>query len=328
MISNATTVFNVTSGGKTKNSSFIFCTEDGTISGWSPTIPTLQPPRSLRWTNPSSGAVFKACVAQTVVASAAGGAAVAPLLYVTDFHNSKVDVFDGNFNPLVSATACIDPLIPAGFAPFGIANFAGIIYVTYAKQDAAQHDDVAGAGNGLVDVFDGSGTFLRRLITRGALDSPWGMAMAPATFGQFGGALLVGNFGGGLINAFDPTTGNLLGTLQDNTGNNIPLPGLWGLFFGNGGKGGDPATLYFTAGMPGPYGETPESHGLFGSIQAIPSFVSADVVNGASFAPRVGANTLDQHIRRRPRIHDSQLGGDGFLRARNCRSISTESASQ
>jgi uncharacterized protein (TIGR03118 family) len=286
VISNATTAFNVTSGGKTKNASFIFCTEDGTISGWSPSVSATA--AVIAVDKSASGAVFKGCVA--------GGTtgpdfSEGPLLYVTDFHNGVVDMFDGNFNQLVSATAFVDPLMPAGFAPFGIANFAGSIYVTYAKQDADKHDDVAGAGNGFVDVFDGSGTLLRRLIALGALNSPWGMAMAPATFGQFGGALLVGNFGDGTIHAFDPATGNLLGTLQDNTGHNIPIPGLWALLFGNGGKGGDPATLYFTAGIAGPYGETPESHGLFGSIQAAPSFISADVVNGASFAPLVGANT-------------------------------------
>jgi uncharacterized protein (TIGR03118 family) len=271
----------VTSSGKTKNSSFIFCTEDGTISGWSPTVSATA--AIIAVDQSASGAVFKGCVA--------GGTAAAPLLYVTDFHNGKVDVFDGTFNPVVSATAFSDPQIPAGFAPFGVANFGGNIYVTYAKQDADKHDDVAGAGNGYVDVFDGSGTLLKRLIAGGTLNSPWGMAMAPATFGTFGASLLVGNFGDDTINAFDPATGNALGTLQDNTGHNIPIPGLWGLFFGNGGKGGDPATLYFTAGIAGPYGETPESHGLFGSIQAAPSFISADIVNGASFAPLVGANT-------------------------------------
>ncbi len=289
VISNATTAFNVTSGGKTKNASFIFCTEDGTISGWSPTVNATAAIIAVDLS--TSGAVFKGCVAQTGIASAAGASAVISLLYVTDFHNGKVDVFDGNFNPVVSATAFVDPQIPAGFAPFGIANFGGNIYVTYAKQDADKHDDVAGTGNGYVDVFDGSGTLLKRLISGGPLNSPWGMAMAPATFGPFGGALLVGNFGGGTISVFDPANGTMLGTLQDNTGHNIPIPGLWALFFGNGGKGGDPATLYFTAGIPGPYGEALESHGLFGSIQAAPSFISADVVNGASFAPLVGANT-------------------------------------
>ena len=281
VISNATTVFNVTSGGKTKNASFIFCTEDGTISGWSPTVSATA--AIIAVDQSASGSVFKACVA--------GGTAAAPLIYVTDFHNGVVDVFDGSFHPVVSATAFLDSQIPAGFAPFGMANFGGNIYVTYAKQNAAKHEDVAGAGNGYVDEFDASGTLLKRLISGGALNSPWGMAMAPSTFGRFGGALLVGNFGGGIINAFDPATGSQLGTLQDNTGHNIPLPGLWSLYFGNGAKGGDSATLYFTAGIAGPYGETPESHGLFGSIQATPSFISADVVNGASFAPLLGANT-------------------------------------
>jgi uncharacterized protein (TIGR03118 family) len=286
VISNATTSFAVTSAGKTKAASFVFCTEDGTISGWSSTVNATA--AIVAVDQSASGAVFKGCVA--------GGTAAAPLIYVTDFHNGMVDVFDGNFNnavtgPIFAQQAFSDPSLPAGFAPFGIANFGGSIYVTYAKRDAAKHDDVAGPGNGYVDVFDGSGTLLKRLISGGALNSPWGMAMAPGTFGQFGGSLLVGNFGGGVIDAFDPPTGKALGTLQDDTGNNIPIPGLWALYFGNGGKGGDPATLYFTAGIAGPYGETPESHGLFGSIQAIPSFISADVVNGASFAPLVAANT-------------------------------------
>ncbi len=150
-----------------------------------------------------------------------------------------------------------------------------------------------GAGNGYVDVFDGSGTLLKRLISGGALNSPWGMAMAPATFGNSpGGALLVGNFGDGTINAFDPATRALCSERCRTTrATTFRSRGSGALYFGNGGKGGDPATLYFTAGIAGPYGQTPESHGLFGSIQAVPSFISADVVNGASFTPLVGANT-------------------------------------
>ena len=145
--------------------------------------------------------------------------------------------------------------------------------------------------NGYVDVFDGSGALLTQLIAKGALNSPWGMQMAPASFGQFGGALLVANFGDGTINAFDPAKGTMLGTLKDPTGNPVAIPGLWGLLFGNGGRGGDPSTLYFTAGIAGPYGETPESHGLFGSIQAPPSFTAAGVVNGASFQAPLAPNT-------------------------------------
>jgi uncharacterized protein (TIGR03437 family) len=150
---------------------------------------------------------------------------------------------------------------------------------------------VAGAGNGYVDVFDASGNLVTQLISKGALNSPWGMQIAPATFGQFSGALLVANFGDGTINAFDPAKGTPLGTLNDSTGHTLSIPGLWGLLFGNGGKGGDTSTLYFTAGTPGPYGEAPESHGLFGSIQAPPSFTPAGVVNGASFQPPLAPNT-------------------------------------
>jgi uncharacterized protein (TIGR03118 family) len=282
VISNATTSFPVSLGGTTKASSFIFCTEDGTISGWSPTVSATN---AIVAVNQSAlGSVFKGCVV--------GGTAAAPVLYVTDFHNGAVDMFDGNFNPILSKTAFVDASIPAGYAPFGISIFGANVYVTYAKQDGMKHDDVAGPGNGYVDIFNASGALVTRLISQGVLNSPWGMAMAPATFGQFGGALLVGNFGDGTINAFDPAKGTSLGSLQDNTGHAIPISGLWTLFFGNGGRGGDPGTLYFTAGIAGPYGEDPESHGLFGSIQAPPAFTLTDVVNGASFAPsEIAANT-------------------------------------
>ena len=204
--------------------------------------------------NSASNAVFKGC--------AIGGTSAAPVLYVTDFHNGVVDMFDANFKPIAAAAVFVAPAIPAGFAPFNIMNFGGTIYVTYAKQDAAKHDDAAGAGNGFVDVFDVSGNLLTHLISQGALNSPWGMQMAPATFGQFSGALLVGNFGDGTINAFDPAKGTQLGTLQDPTAHPLTIPGLWGLLFGNGGRGGDTSTLYFTAGIDN------YLHGLFGTITA------------------------------------------------------------
>ena len=281
VISNSTTAFPVTSGSTARPASFIFCTEDGTISGWSSTVNATT--AILAVDQSASGAVFKGCVA--------GGTAAAPVLYVTDFHNGVVDMFDGSFNPIVSKTAFVDASIPAGYAPFGIAILGSSVYVAYAKQDPAKHDDAAGPGNGYIDVFNASGTLVTRLVSQGVLNSPWAMVIAPATFGKFGGDLLVGNFGDGAINAFDPRKGTALGALQDNTGNALPITGLWGLRFGNGSTGGDPATLYFTAGIAGPYGEEPESHGLFGSIQAVPSFTAAGVVNGASFAPAVAANT-------------------------------------
>ena len=268
-IANTTTFFTVATG---KAASFLFCTEDGTVSGWNSSVNATA--AIITVDNSKVNSVFKGCVT--------GGTAAAPILYVTDFHNGVVDMFDGSFTPIAAPKAFLDPSIPAGYAPFNIANFGGKIYVTYAKQDSAKHDDVAGAGNGYVDVFDGSGTLVTQLISRGALNAPWGMQIAPASFGQFGGALLVGNFGDGTINAFDPAKGTLIGTLKDSTGHNLAIPGLWGLLFGNGGRGGDTSTLYFTAGIPGPYGEPVESHGLFGSIQAPPSFTPAGILNGAA----------------------------------------------
>jgi uncharacterized protein (TIGR03118 family) len=278
-IANTTTSFSIADG---KPASFIFCTEDGTISGWNGTVSPAGA-ATISVDNTKANSVFKGCVI--------GGTAAAPILYVTDFHNGVVDMFDGNFKPIAAATAFTDPSIPAGYAPFGIANFSGKIYVTYAKQDSAKHDDVSGAGNGYVDVFDGSGNLVTQLISKGLLNSPWGMQIAPATFGQFSGALLVANFGDGTINAFDAAKGTPLGTLNDSTHHTLSIPGLWGLLFGNGGRGGDTSTLYFTAGFPGPYGEGAESHGIFGSIQAPPSFTPAGVINGASFLPPLAPNT-------------------------------------
>ena len=164
-----------------------------------------------------------------------------------------------------------DPAAPAGYAPFNIQNLGGKLFVTFAQQDATGHDDVPGVGHGLVDVFDPVTHTFTRLITGSAaggtvdaLNSPWGMALAPSGFGKFGGDLLVGNFGDGTINAFDPTTGAFLGTLSDKFGNPLVNPGLWGLTFGNGGSGGDKNTLYFTAGG------ADEASGVFGQINAVP----------------------------------------------------------
>ncbi len=155
----------------------------------------------------------------------------------------------------------VDSKIPAGFALFGIRNIRGWLYVTYAKQNAEKHDDVAGPGNGFLDVFDASGHLVRRFAQRGALNSPWGLALAPKSFGRFGGDLLVGNFGDGHINAFNPRTGAFLGQLRDQNGHVITIDGLWSLTFGNGTNSSRTDTLYFTAGLDG------EQHGIFGSLR-------------------------------------------------------------
>jgi uncharacterized protein (TIGR03118 family) len=260
-VQNNTTGFLLANG---KAASFIFSTEDGTIAAWNGGTAA-----ATMANNSSTGAVYKGLA----IANPSTG----PLLYASNFNSGNIDVFDTNFKATTVPGGFKDSNVPAGFAPFNIWNIGGKLYVSYAQQDANKFNDVAGPGNGYVAIFDTGGNLLTHLISGGALNSPWGMAIAPATFGAFGGALLVGNFGNGHINAFDPMAGTLLGTLQDPTGAPITLTGLWALLFGNGGSGGDVNYLYFTAGVrPG----TTPAHGLLGSL-APPSAVLS-VVNGAS----------------------------------------------
>lgn len=248
IVFNATTDFIV---GPNQPAHYIFATEDGTISGWNTGAAAV-----LKVDQSASGAVYKGL--------AVGSSGGKNYLYVTDFHAGRVDVFDGGFAPATLAGSFADPTIPVGFAPFNIQNIGGQLYVTYALQDADAHDDVSGRGNGYVNVFDPNGMFLRRFASRGPLDSPWGIVMAPPGFGGYDGALLIGNFGDGRINAFNPATGGFLGDLHDPCGTPISIDGLWGLIFGNGGKAGDTHTLFFTAGIP--YNGNVEDHGLFGNI--------------------------------------------------------------
>src|ERR1700686_2135140 len=169
--------------------------------------------------------------------------------------------------PYSTSSSFSNPAIPAGFAPFNVQNIDGTLFVTYAKQDAQKHDDVGGPGNGYVATFNLSGSLIANLVSQGPLNSPWGMAIAPANFGPFGGALLVGNFTDGKINAFNATTGAMLGTLDDTTGNPIAIPGLWSLNFGSGAQSEDPSTLYITAGIGGgPNNEPLGSHGPLAGI--------------------------------------------------------------
>jgi uncharacterized protein (TIGR03118 family) len=198
------------------------------------------------------GAVFKGLA----IADTATG----PQIYATDFHHAQVDVWDSKFKQVKRPGAFRDPAIPNGFAPFGIDSVNGDIVVTYAKQDADAHDDVPGAGNGFVDVYDTSGNLLRRFAQHGALNSPWGIALAPQGFGPASGALLIGNFGNGRINAYDPVSAKFLGALWSR-GTRVRIPGLWALEFGNGVIG-TPQTLLFTAGP------AHEAHGLFGELTA------------------------------------------------------------
>ncbi len=252
-------VFNGTTGfqvGSNAPARFIFATEDGTIAGWNAGTNSV-----IKVDNSVTGAVYKGLAIATQ-----GGITH---LYAADFHNGKIDAFDTNFSPATLTGSFADSSIPAGYAPFNIQQIGGQLYVTYAQQDSDAHDDVAGPGHGYVNVFDANGNLLKRVASAGVLNSPWGIASAPTGFGPFGGALLVGNFGDGQINAFDPGTGAPLGALADANGSPIVVPGLWALAFGNGGNGGDPHTLYFTAGPNG------EADGLFGSFTPVyPTFTS------------------------------------------------------
>lgn len=234
---------------------FIFAGEDGTISGW-----YTGTSANLVVNNSGSGnAVYKG-----IALAAAGGA---NYLYVANFHNGSVDVFDANFaTHSFGSGAFQDSTIPTGYAPFNVANIGGgKLAVTYAKQDADKHDDVPGPGNGYLDIFDTSGNLVQRFQHSVFLNSPWAVVMAPATgFGGFSGDLLVGQFGSGAIVAYNPTTGNLAALLLDPNILQLQINGLWGLGFGNGGTAGPTTTLFFTAGVFG------EAHGLFGSIVALP----------------------------------------------------------
>jgi uncharacterized protein (TIGR03118 family) len=243
-----TTGFLVPNQDPPKVATFIFDTEDGTISAWTGGL--TPPDAAVLAVDNSPGAVYKGLVF--------GVNANGVFLFATNFRAGTVDVFDHNYQPVTTDGGFNDPSIPAGYAPFGIQNIDGSLFVTYAKQNAAKHDDVAGPGRGFVDVFDTDGHLLQRFASRGVLNSPWGVARASFAFGQFSGDILVGNFGNGKINAFD-SNGNFLGTLRDNNGNQLKIDGLWTLTLG-GGKNSSSDTLYFTAG---PNGET---NGLFGTI--------------------------------------------------------------
>jgi uncharacterized protein (TIGR03118 family) len=244
---------------KSGSSLFIFATEDGTIAGWSPGVSFTQAFIAVdesQIPDATNGAVYKGLA----IATTAEGQRI----YATNFRAGSVDVFDAKFSPVNVKGAFTDKRIPAGYAPFGIQAIGNQIYVTYAVQNAEKHDDLKGPHRGFVDVFSNEGKLLKRLVRRGALNSPWGIAVAPKGFGDFGGDLLVGNFGDGTINAFDIRSGELEGTLRDTKGARIVIDGLWGIAFGNDHTAGPAGTLFFSAGI------NDEADGLFGSLAPAP----------------------------------------------------------
>jgi uncharacterized protein (TIGR03118 family) len=260
IFSASTSDFMVTSAsGKSGPARFIFATEDGTISGWSPAVDPTNAILAVDDTNLDTGPVYKGLA----LATNSG----ANFLYATDFRTGMVDVFDNHFKLVKSFT---DPSLPAdgpgkpaGLAPFGIQNINNQLYVTFALQDDVKHDDVAGTANGRVDIFNPDGSLVKTLISGSQLNSPWGVALAPANFGDLSNDLLVGNFGNGLINAFNPSTGAFVSRLNDGNGSPIVIESLWGLSFGNGAAAGATNALNFSAGTDR------EQHGTFGVIQAV-----------------------------------------------------------
>jgi uncharacterized protein (TIGR03118 family) len=244
---NSTTGFVVSSAIGSGPARFIFSSESGQITAWSPAAGTAS--AQVEFSSPT--AVYKGL---SLVTSDAG-----TFLYATNFHDGTVDVFNSSFQQVHMPGGFTDPTIPDGYAPFGIQELNGLIYVSYAKQDAEKHDDVAGEGHGFINVFTPNGFRVERLVSRGELNSPWGMTIAPSGFGRFGGDLLVGDFGDGRIHAYDPFTGHFLGELRDGHGRSISIDGLWGLTFGTATTGGT-GTLLFSAGI------NDEQDGLFGAI--------------------------------------------------------------
>jgi uncharacterized protein (TIGR03118 family) len=270
--------FVVTNGTLTGASRFIFDGEGGTINAWAPTVDGTH--ALVMYDDAAGGAIY------TGLAVASDGGV--NRLYAADFHNKKVDVFDREFKKTTVTGGFTDTTLPANYAPFGIqaVQIAGTtrIVVTYAQRPVAGDDEVTGAGLGLVNVFDVQGTLVTHLVpVGGKLNAPWGVTLAPANYGTLSGALLIGNFGDGVINGYDPTTGTFVAAISDSNGTPIATPGLWGIAFGNGARNQPTTTLYFAAGVGG------ETGGLYGRIDlgATAPDIAAPTVS--LMAPAAGA---------------------------------------
>jgi uncharacterized protein (TIGR03118 family) len=250
-----TNAFKISQGAASAPASFIFATEAGTILGWSSRVNATTAIAGVD--RSAQGAEYK------------GLTILNDRLYAADFHNARVDVFDSSFSPVALANGFADPQIPKGWAPFGIQALNGNVFVTYAKQDAAAKDETAGGGLGYVDEYSPDGALVARVAKKGTkrapLNAPWGLAMAPAAFGAFGGDLLVANFGDGKISAYlERTPGKWVykGQLRTGDGTIVAVDGLWAIAFGNGAAAGPTTSLFFAAGP------AEEKHGLFGVITA------------------------------------------------------------
>jgi uncharacterized protein (TIGR03118 family) len=252
--------------GSTSAALFLFGTLDGTIAAWNVASGT----QAVTVINNSAKASYTDIALDTN--------ATGTFLLAANFKQGTVDVFDSTFTAHALTGSFADPTLPTGYSPFGIHSIGGNVYVTYAQVNATTGESV-GAGLGYVNEFDNNGNFIVRVVSQSVLNAPWGMALAPAGFGSFAGDLLIGNFGDGVINAFDPKTFALIGSLNTSAGTPIANIGLWEIFFGqNSGQTttlGDPNTLYFSAGING------EKGGLFGSI-AVAQLAAANFTFQAS----------------------------------------------
>jgi uncharacterized protein (TIGR03118 family) len=262
--------------GQFNGDAFLFVSEDGTVSGWRGALGTA---------------------AETLVSASPNnsykGAAIAAIgtdayLYAANFHAGSIDVYKGNAAAPSLTGSFTDPTLPSGYAPFNVQNLNGTLYVAYAQQDAAKDEEVAGAGFGFVDSFDLQGNFIARIASGGSLNAPWGLAIAPASFGAMAGALLVGNFGDGRISAFDASTHAFIGQVQGASGP-LEIDGLWALMPGNDGNGGSSSLLYFTAGPDD------EEHGLFGVLQAVPEPSTYMMLFGGLALLGAVARTRERH---------------------------------
>jgi uncharacterized protein (TIGR03118 family) len=252
IVYNPTQDFRVTQNGVTAPSQFIIAGEAGTLAAYAQSVNATE---AITVFDVGDGPVYKGL--------AIGSAAGANYLYATDFLNNHIDVFDRNFVRVNLIGNFRDPALPAGYAPFGIQVVGDRVYVAYAQKSAVADEQAKGAGLGVVSVFSTNGTFIRQLVNGGALNAPWGMAVAPVNFGSFSNHLLVANFGDGKINAYNTTNGNFAGTLGRSDGTAFVFDGLWGIAFGNGSFSQPLNTLFFTAG---PVNET---HGLYGRIDLL-----------------------------------------------------------
>jgi uncharacterized protein (TIGR03118 family) len=245
-------VFNSNAGSAFGGDLFMFVSEDGTVSGWrgalGTTAETLAPG--------SSANVYKGVAFGTTGSNS--------YLYAANFRTGSIDVVKGSAAAPSLTGTFADPNLPSGYAPFNVQNLGGTLYVTYAQQDATKHDELAGAGLGVVDSYDLQGHLIARVATAGTLNAPWGLAIAPGSFGAMAGDLLVGNFGDGRINAYNPATHAFVGQVQDAGGGPLEIDGLWALSPGNGANAGSDSLLYFTAGPDD------ESHGILGVLTPVP----------------------------------------------------------